>query len=644
MDPKLLRLYDEELAHLREVGREFAAEFPKVAARLSMDGGVEVADPYVERLLEGFAFLAARTQLKLDAEHPRLVQHLLETVYPGFLAPVPSMMVARLRPDPLDPNLQRGFRVPRATALASELPRGQSTRCEFRTAHDVMLWPIEIVSAQYFTHAPDLPLSRLPVARALRGGLRIRLKAHGGVRFNQLRLDRLVLHLAPPDDVAWRLHELIFGACLGSWVRGVGGTAGAGGSGGALGAGAAAGATPASATGAFAEAASVRPVGYGDDEALLPETLRGFSGHRLLQEYAALPQRFLFVELADLERRLASVDGSEAEIVLLFSRGDPNLESLVNASSLALFCTPAINLFPKRLDRIQLGPGQWEYHAVPDRTRPMDFEVHTFDSVTGHGTGSVAEQRFLPLYATFHEAARNHGAYYTVRREPRLLSARQKQDGPRSSYIGQECFLSLVDPRNAPYAEDLRQLSLTAWVTNRDLPALLPGAASTWTLDAAGPAGRVETVTGPTRPWQRIARGDVGWSLVSLLTLNHLSIAGEDPRRAAAALRSLLVLHGPEDEGAWAKQVEAIQSVQAASVVRRLPFPGPLTFGCGVEVAVQVDELGFQGGSAFLLGCVLEHLFARHASANSFCETVLRSASRGEILRSRPRLGCHPVL
>lgn len=619
MDPNLLRHYNDELTHLREVGAEFAQEFPKIAARLSLDG-LEVTDPYVERLLEGFAFLAARIQLKLDAEHPRLIQHLLETVYPGFLSPVPSMMVARLRPDLLDPNLARGYTVKRGSALTAEAARGQNTRCEFRTAHEVTLWPIEIESVQYFTHAPDLPLAHLPVARQVKGGLRIKLRLHGGLTFKQLRLERLPFHISAPEDVAFRLHELTLGNTLGTWVA------------------------SRSAQQGFADAASVQPLGYGDDEALLPETLRGFSGHRLLQELAAMPQRFLFFDVQDLARRLALVDGPQAEIVILFSRGDAALESLVDAGSLALFCTPAVNLFSKRLDRIQLGPGQWEHHVVPDRTRPMDFEIHTLQSVTGHGVAQVAEQPFLPLYASYHEESRNHGAYYTVRREPRLLSSRQRQEGPRSAYVGQEAFISLVDPRNAPYREDIRQLSLTALVTNRDLPTLLPGNATTWTLDAAGPAGRIETLRGPTRPVQRLARGDVGWSLVSLLTLNYLSIAGEDPKRAAAALRGLLALHGPEQDVAWARQVESLQWVEAKTVVRRLPFSGPLTFGCGVEVTALVDELGFQGSSAFLLGQVLSHFFARHASANSFCETVLRSASRGEILRSKPRVGERAVL
>lgn len=644
MDPRLLRLYNDELAYLREVGAEFARDFPKIAARLSMDG-LEVADPYVERLLEGFAFLAARVQLKIDAEYPRLVAHLLETVYPNFLAPVPAMTVLRLQPDLADPGLARGHVVARGSTLTSELPRGQNTRCEFRTAHELRLWPLEIAQVQYFSHAPDLPLAQLPVARQVKGGLRIRLRLHGGLSFAQLPMDALSLYISAPDDTALRLHELVLGAPLGSWVPVDAGSARA----------------------QWADAASVQPEGLDDEHALLPTTLRGFSGHRLLQEYAALPQRLLFFRIERLRQRLARVAGHEAELVLLFSRGDAALESLVDAGSLALFCTPAINLFPKRLDRIQVGAGSWEHHVVPDRTRPMDFEVHHIQSVTGFGNGRVAEQTFLPLYSAFHTESPEHPAYFTLRREMRLMSERQRRQGPRTSYIGSEVFISLVDPRNAPYREDVRQLSIAAWVTNRDLPVLLPGAGAAggagaglggvtlagpaaasgtplWTLDTPGPVQRVDCLRGPTRPVQRLPQGEIGWSLVSLLTLNYLSIAGEDPQRAAAALRSLLVLFGPEQDMAWRKQVEGVLAVRAQPVTRRLPFAGPLTFGSGVAVELEVDELAFQGSSAFLLASVLERFFARHAAINSFTETALRSVSRGAIHRWVPRCGAAPLL
>ncbi len=150
------------------------SSFRRIASRLGLEG-MEVADPYVERLLEGFAFLTARVQLKLEAEQPRLIAHLLEAIYPNFLAPVPSMMIARLSVDPTDPNLTRGHTVPRGSTLGSELARGQETHCEFRTAHAVTLWPIELIEAHWFTYAPDLPMAQLPQAKGMKGGLRIRL-------------------------------------------------------------------------------------------------------------------------------------------------------------------------------------------------------------------------------------------------------------------------------------------------------------------------------------------------------------------------------------------------------------------------------------------------------------------------------------
>ena len=628
MDPRLTRLYQDELAHLRDLGEEFAREHPKIAARLGMEGK-EVADPYVERLLEGFAFLTARVQLKLEAEQPRLIAQLLHSIYPNFLAPVPSMAVMRLMVDVADPNLGRGHTIKRDASITSNLPRGQNTNCEFRTAMAVTLWPLELVQVQYFSHASDLPMARLPQARPMKGGLRLKLKCGGGLRLDQLGLDRLVVYINAADDVAFRLHELVLGAPLGSLVLGA---VSAGGD-----------ADPAR---QWRGAASIRPVGFEDEEALLPETLRTFSGHRLLQETAALPQRLLFFEIGDLQSRLAAVASNEVDLVLLFERGDANLEALVDRDSLALNCTPAINLFQRRLDRVTLGPGAWEYHVVPDRIRPMDLEVYAIDSVTGHGNEGTRE--FKPLYTSHHETpAEGHG-YFTLRREPRRPSERQRTQGARvPSYLGEEVFLSLVDAGHGPYREGLRQLSVNAWVTNRDLPALLPSGASAgesaWQLDMPGPVSAVECLRGPTRPLSRQPAGDIGWKLVSQLTNNHLTL-GSDPKAAAAALRDTLRLYGPPNDVAWTQLVEGLTELHVVSEVRRLPLPGPLSFGSGTTLRLVVDEQRFRGSSAFLLGCVLETFFARHAAINSFVQFTLQSEERGVIKAWPPRVGLRQTI
>ena len=196
MDPRLVKIYEAELGHFHEMGAEFAEQFPKIAARLGIKGR-DIDDPYVERLIEGAAFLAARVQLKIDSEFPRFTQSLLEIVYPHYLAPTPSMLIAQLHPDKDDPGLASGTRtVPRGTAMHSAVGLDDTTPCEFRTAHDVTLLPIDVISASYFSFAPDLPLNTLPIAQRIKGGLRIRLKTTAGLKFAQTRIDRLCFYLA----------------------------------------------------------------------------------------------------------------------------------------------------------------------------------------------------------------------------------------------------------------------------------------------------------------------------------------------------------------------------------------------------------------------------------------------------------------
>jgi len=620
MDPRLTRLFEDELAHLRELGREFSREHPK-ARHLGLEE-MEVADPYVERLLEGFAFLTARVRLKLDAEQPRLIEQLLQALYPNFLAPVPSAMVLQFRVDPSDPNLAQGFPVPRGSAVRALVQRGQDTQCEFRTAMTVPLWPLELQDLRYFSHAPDLGLTRLPAARAAQGGLRLRLRVGGGLRWEQLGLDRLSFFIAADDQVAFRLHELTLGHCVGTALCAAG--------------------SPVDEA-RWAGADSLRPVGFSADEALLPETDRAFSSLRLLQEYAAMPQRLLFFEVTDLARRLAGIAGDEVELVLLFSRGERELETLVDAQSLALHCTPAVNLFPKRLDRIVLNPGTPEFHAVPDRTRPMDYEVHSIEHAVGHGaSGTDSLREFAPLYRSTHQSLPEGHGYFTTRRAPRRASERQRQQGARvAGYLGDEVYLSLVDGEHGPYRESLRQLSLQALVSNRDLPVLMPREGPnderSWQLDTAAPVAAVRCLRGPTRPVSRRPEGDVGWQLVAQLTQHHLS-PGDDPERAAAGLRAALRLYGPQTD-TWVRQADGLRALHVRTVTRRLPFSGPLSFGSGIALELEIDDTAFHGASAFLLGTVLERWFARHAAINSFTQFTLRSVQRGVIKAWPPRLG-----
>jgi len=633
MDPRLLGLYEQELRYFRENSAEFARAFPKIARRLGVEGQ-EVADPYVERLIEATAFLSARVGLKLDAEFPRFTGNILDIVYPHYLAPTPSMVVVQCAPQFDDGGLAIGPVMPRASGLRARQAVGQNTYCEFRTAADLRLWPLQVSRAQYFNYAPDLPLTQHPQSRRIRGGVRFVLRTTAGLTFDRLSLDELVIHFGGAEDVAWQLHECFLGDPVGVMLQ------------------------PLSATGAAAgpiqhlPAEHVQPVGYAEDEALLPVTATGFSGYRLVQEYFALPQRFQFAKLSGLRAALAKQEVSEVEVVVLFSRGDAALEKLVSADNIRLHCVPAINLFSKRLDRVVVNEGVSEFHLVPDRTRPQDFEVHSVLEVIGHGNpgsagpaGVAAEQPFRPFYAAFHGSRESHPAYFTTTREPRTLSVRQRTQGNRSSHIGSEVYLQLVDPQQAPYASSLRQLAVTALCTNRDLPLLLPvGQANAFDCVDAHPVSSVVVVRGPSRPASPVVSAGLGWRVVDHLALNYLSLADSSAEQGAAALREMLMLYAVHADEARQSQVRGLASVKSKPMVRRLPMPGPIAFGRGLEVALEVEDMAFHGHSVFLFGSVMANFLVRHVGVNHFVETVLRVAGKGERMRWRPQCGTRPIL
>lgn len=623
MDQRLLHYYNRELQYLREVGAEFAKEYPKIAARLGMEG-LEVADPYVERLMESFGFLAARVQMKIDAEFPRFTQHLLESIYPGYVAPVPSMAIVRFEPEPAEGSLADGVTIPRGSALRSVLGKGEQTPCEFRTGHDVTLWPIEIAQVEYMRFTGSVAGADLPALPEIRSGkvkagVRIRLRTAAGTRFDQLALDRLALHLTGSEGLPVRLMEQLVANTVRVIVK------------------------PAASPAPWHHvlpASSLRPMGFEDDEALLPPSSRRFSGYRLVNEYFAFPQRYLFVEFGGLAGAVRRASGPELDLIVLLDRSDPALDESLDESHFTLFCTPAINLFPRRADRIHLNDRDYEHQVLADRTRPMDFEVYEVTEVAGFTEGGARARVFQPFYAV-HDHPADGGAYFTMRRTPRLMSERQATQGPRSGYMGTEVFIAIVDAREAPFRSDLKQLAPEILCTNRDLPLLLsPGTGKTdFTLVSGAPVRSTRIIAGPTRPRLPLAEGEASWRLIGHLALNYLSLSDSDERQGAAAIREMLGLYGDIAEPAVRKQIEGVRTIASRPVLRRVAHEGAGSWVRGVEVDLTCDESAFQGSGVFLLAAVLERFFARYASLNSFTETVLRTVDRGEIARWPARIG-----
>lgn len=615
MERKLLEYYNRELAWLRETGAEFAVRYPKIAGRLGMNS-TEVNDPYVERLMEGFAFLTSRVQLKMDAEFPRFSQRLMEMIAPNFLAPTPSMAVVELNPDTSKGDLSRGFCVPRGTSLDSLTMKKHGVTCSYTTAHDVTLLPLCVQSVELGALPADAPLSQ----RGAVSALRIRIACNGPVDLKHMDFNRLDFFLAGTDSQAAGLLELLMAHFVGAYCQTTG-----------------------------SEPARIvlndndgvlRQEGFSSEQALLPEGLRNFTGYRLLQEYFAFPARFQFISIHGLRPLLAqSGQAREFDIVVLLDKADAQLERVVDKRNLALHCTPVINLFKKSTERQRIGDGQHEYHLVVDNIRPLDYEIYCVEQINASIDGQHDDQTFRPFWSTWCGDTDNYGAYFSMRREQRMLSEQALRYGTRTGYIGSEVFASLVDERHTPWRDELRYLSADVLCTSRDLPLLLQQDFGEFILPDSLPVKKLTVHKGPTPPRPALAEGLSTWRLISQLQMNYLSLMDAENGENAAALRQMLALYANLAEPSVARQIEGLQRCVLTAEHRRVPQPGPVVFARGTAITLTVDEQAFSGSSAWLLGSVLERVFQRLAAINSFTELTLLSLQRGEIGYWPPAIG-----
>jgi len=602
MADELLTYYERELSFLRQLGAEYAAKYPKIAGRLLLEGD-KCEDPHVERLIEAFAFLAARVHHKIDDELPEITEALLNVVYPHYLNPVPSSAIVQLVLDPEQGKLTTGHRIERGAMLYSQPVDGHA--CRFQTCYPVTLWPIEVVTAQVDTTA-HLGLTAQGAAV-----IRLELRCLGGTAFPTLQLDDIRFYLHGESRLAYALYELLLNNVREVRVRPAGSSSGRG--------------------TVVLPPECLRPVGFNAEEGLLPYSHRSFLGYRLLQEYFALPEKFLFIDLTGLgSARQALKDRMEVLIVL---DRTPRFEQPMSADTFRLGCTPIVNLFEQLAEPIRLSQTQTEYRVVPDVRRQLVTEVYSVDTVTSTNPATQETAQFEPFYSIRHTAGRRDGrAYWYTTRRP----SHRKLD------TGTEVFLTLVDLDFKPTLPAADTLSVRATCTNRDLPAKLPfgGERSDFALEGAAPLARIRCLTKPRETLRAPLRSAAQWRLISHLSLNYLSITD-----TVHALQEILRLYDFSDSLVVQQQIAGITDLQSRRIVARpasMPWNG---FCRGIEVTLEFDEERYVGSGLFLFASVLERFLGLYASLNSFVQTIATTKQRGEPLhRWPPRAGSQILL
>lgn len=597
MRDELLNYYERELAYMRRLGAEFAQRYPKVAARLQLEPN-RCEDPHVERLLEGFAFLAARLHLKLDDEFPELTQSLLGILFPHFVRPLPSMTIAEFHLDPQQGQLTTAMRMPRDSSLLAKPVQGY--RCQFRTCTDLDIWPVKLAEAQWTTpERLDPPVKSSDTAYALR----LRIETGPNTSFGKLEIKSLLLHLHGEPGVVCPLYELLGNNVRRILVRDV---------------------SPGSRGRTLTLPPSkLVPFGFEDSEAVLPYPKRSFAGYRLLQEYFAFPEKFHFYRLEGLDE-LAAIDaGPAVEVVFLMSpceRADwePILQLGVSAQTVRLNCVPAINLFPHTADPILVDQTKPEYPVVPDARRRDMLEVFSIESVVATNPRSMEVVEFEPFYSYRH-AGKQQGAerlfWHAVRRESAAAV-----DGST------ELMLQMVDLEGRSKLPEYDTLTVRCLCTNRELPQRLPmgNEHGDFELEGANPFEKIVALRKPTNTIRPAMGSAAFWRLISHLSLNYLSIVEEGKE----ALQEILRLYAPMSSGSFDRQIDGVSAVESKRQFARVASEAGLSFVRGTRVTITLDEEYFVGAGAYIFGCVMERFLGLYTSLNSFSQLELRSLQR----------------
>jgi type VI secretion system protein ImpG len=600
MSDTLLPYYDRELAAIRKLAGEFAQANPKVAGRLRMTPET-VDDPHVERLLQGVAFLAARVQQRLDDEVPELSDALLELLCPHLLAPVPSMTTVRLL---AKPEATGASRVARGTTMQTEPVRGEGLK--YQTCHNVVLWPIALDKARLAGLPLQAPVN--PQAPRAVATLRLSLKTTvPGLAFDALAPNQLRFHLRGSGPVATQLLELLCTSTISI----------------ALADG------PTDPRPTFLPREALTHVGFEPDEAALPRPQRSFTGHRLLTEYFAFPEKFLYINLAGLAARTRVHSSDTLELFIYLSRTASELERSVTADNLVLGCTPAVNLFRQAAEPIALDGTQSDWLVVPDARRPAALEIYSLESVRLSRPADPRPRR-VPH---FQRLRPEEGSDEDVREMSWLASRRAAP----AILGGSETRLMLRDPKFDPTAPADGVLSVDALCCNRDLPSLLPfggGQPVMRITDSAAPAAGAECMSPPTPTLRPQLHERSGWRLVSHLALNHLGVTGG--AQAALSLREMLRLHDLRDAPETRLALEGIVSIQATPGIARLPGMRPGNFARGVDIALTFEQQAWNAGGLFVLAAVLERFFALQVSINGFVRSSAHLRGRNNAVANWP--------
>ena len=571
------RYYQDELNKLKGLAVEFSHANPALAPMLSGSS----ADPDVERLLEGVAFLTGLTRQKLDDEFPEFVQELANLLFPHYLRPIPSCTLVSFAPKGVQ---MEPINVPAGSKLDSVPVDG--TPCRFRTCADVLVQPVTLASTRLVNGSGKAPQIVLTFAL-------------DGIDVSQFTASSLRLFLGNGYADASRMLLLLVNHVKSVGVSVVGGDV------------------------CDLGGKALRHSGF--DCELLPYPSQAFQGYRCLQEFFVQPEKFLFVDVLGLDKWVARAQSSRFELIFTLDQL-PDWMPDVRDDSFMLNVTPAVNLFEHSADPVNHDHRSSEYRLMPEAANRLHYQIYSVDSVVGYQQGAARERPYLPFGLLRHDGTAALSYHTTLR--------------AATVGRGSDVFLSVAyPPGDIPLPETL---SVQITCTNRQLPEGLKLGDLCKPTSSSPDRMSFRNIRAMTSPLNPPTGEALLWRLVSHVSLNFLSIASAVNLRA---LLGLYVFSERQEQGQEVANRRRVEGIQEVTATRETRLVGRGSVLRGQQIRIKCRSDFFAGiGDMYLFGCVLDRFIGDYAGINSYTRVELEDAFTGAVFTWPPRLGLQPLL
>lgn len=602
MPDALLPYYEKELSFIRQLGKEFSEQHPKIASRLGIAEDT-IEDPHVSRMIESFAYLNARIQYKLDDDFPEISEAFLNTIYPHYLRPIPSCSITQFNPDP--ENIDSIVTIPEDSLL--DTAKFNDSQCRFKTVYPVDLFPIYLKKAQIKSRPFSTPGSMH--AEGAGSVLHLKLKAiNNDFEMHELDFSKIRFYLKGQSQFIYPFYELLLRNCHGIAMT----------------------CSEDDTQPVYLDKNSIRQVGFDDNQGLLPYPERSFIGYRLLTEFFIFPEKFMFIDIVDIGKHMNEKYHSEINLYIYLNEADINLERNINKDCLLLGCTPVVNLFPQQAEPIKATSKQKDYEVIPDARAADMMEIYSIDDVSATNTNGQIE-KYREFYGINHETSDNDTFWY---------AKREFKHTGNKKYVPQTLTrLTLSNVNFNADALDDRILLVQTTCSNHDLPSIIPigsAQADLHCINDSPPTDSIRFIHQPTATFYPPLRHGALWRLISHLNLNHLSLTGSDD--SLASLKEILRLYDFADKPSTKAIIESISSIRIKQITAPVYVDGMSTLCRGLEVLIELDNKSLSGISSYLFASILERFFTLYCPINSFVKCTTSIKGKEGILKT-----CSPL-